>query len=267
MSVAENDQDDSRQGLHRPTVDDFVFQGESTPLLLRKRVLAAVVGGFLLVVIAYTIAARMLGISLEINAEPFREWVDDWGIWGPIVYIVVLAVSVLFAPIPNIPIFIAAGLAWGWVIGTVYSMAGLMLGSTMAFWVSRRFGRRFLPRLIGGKAAQRVDDLTLRMGGRLVFWTRMVPVVNFDFLSYLAGLTAIPFRVFFLYTSLGLLTPTIVAVVAGDSLDRDVRVAIAAGGLWVAGILISAFYFWYRRRRWQNAQARERESAAANELP
>jgi uncharacterized membrane protein YdjX (TVP38/TMEM64 family) len=89
------------------------------------------------------------------------------------------------------------------------------------------------------------------MGGRVVFWARMLPVVNFDLISFLAGLTAIRFAPFFFYSFLGMLLPTSVAVIAGDSLGRDVRVTLALGGVWVAGIVLSAGYFYLRRRRRQ----------------
>jgi uncharacterized membrane protein YdjX (TVP38/TMEM64 family) len=228
---------------------DIVFQSDEVPILLRPKVLAGLVAAFLLIVLAYVAAVQIFDLTLDFDAEPFQEWVDGWGVFGPIVYILVLAGSVLFAPIPNVPIFIAAGLAWGPVLGTVYSMAGMMLGSTAAFWVSRRLGRGWLPRLIGRSTADRLDDLAERMGGRVVFWARMLPVVNFDFISFLAGLTAIPFGTFFVYSFLGMLLPTTVAVVAGDSLGKDVRVTLALGGLWVAGIVLSAGYFYIRRRR------------------
>ncbi|HEX6030630.1 MAG TPA: VTT domain-containing protein, partial [Tepidiformaceae bacterium] len=160
----------------------------------------------------------------------------------------------LFAPIPNAPIFIAAGLAWGPVIGTVYSMLGMALGSVIAFYVARWVGRRHLPRLVGAKAAARLDDLADRMGGRLVFWARMLPAVNFDYISFIAGLTSVRFWTFFLYSMLGMLLPTTVAVIAGDGLGKDFRITLTMGGLWVAGIAASAAFFWYRHRRSQAAR-------------
>ncbi|MCA9824874.1 MAG: TVP38/TMEM64 family protein, partial [Dehalococcoidia bacterium] len=120
---------------------DLAFQSGEVPILLRPKVLVGLVLGFLLMVAAYFAAVQIFDLSLSIDAEPFQEWVDGWGLLGPLVYMVVLAASVLFAPIPNLPIFIAAGLAWGPVLGTVYSMGGMMLGSAAAFWVSRRLGR------------------------------------------------------------------------------------------------------------------------------
>ena len=235
--------------ISRPSLDSFVFDGEETPLLLRGRVVAVIAAAFVAMVVAYLVLARAFGWSYDINATPFREWVDGWGAWGPVAFIAVMALSVLFAPIPNVPIFIAAGLVWGPVLGTAYSMAGLLIGSTMAFYVSRRFGRRHLPRLIGGKAAERLDNAAQTMGGRVIFWSRMLPAVNFDWISFVAGMTSIRFAPFFVYSALGMLLPTWVAVAAGDGLARDIRITLVYGGLWVAAIVASATYFWYRRKR------------------
>jgi len=83
-----------------------------------------------------------------------------------------------------------------------------------------------------------------------VFWSRMIPAVNFDWISFVAGMTAVSFRVFIVYSFLGMLFPTAVAVVAGDGLGRDPRITLAAGGAWVGVILLSAGYFWMRRKHY-----------------
>jgi uncharacterized membrane protein YdjX (TVP38/TMEM64 family) len=243
-----------RPFLHRPSLEDFVYEGEEVPLLLRKKVIAGIVLAFLLLVIGYVVASRIFGISYSIDAEPLRNWIDKQGVWAPLVFIAIMALSVLFAPIPNIPIFIAAGLIWGPVVGTIYSMAGMMLGSVMAFYAARWLGRKHLGRLIGRKAAQRLDSLVDRMGGRLVLAARLLPVVNFDWISMVAGLTAMRFWTFFVYSFIGMLIPTTVAVVAGDSLENNIGISIALAGVWVAGIVASAMFFWHRRKRWRESR-------------
>ncbi|MCC7364060.1 MAG: TVP38/TMEM64 family protein [Dehalococcoidia bacterium] len=232
-----------------PGVEAFVYEGEATPLLLRKSVVFALVAAFAVIAAGYFAAVAYFDIPTTLDAEPFQDWVEDRGALGPVVFILVMAVSVLFAPIPNVPIFIAAGLAWGVVLGTVYSMAGMMLGSTMAFYAARLVGRKHLARLIGRKTADRLDHLVDRFGGGLVFWARMLPVVNFDWISFLAGMTAIRFLPFFVYSFLGMLLPTIIAVVAGDSLGKDIRISVGLLGVWVSGIVFSAGFFWYRQRK------------------
>lgn len=248
---------DSTAGL-----DSLVLGDSGTPILLRRRVIVALVAGFGVLVLSYVAAANIFGFSFTFNAEPFRDWVDGFGILGPIVFIVVMALSVLFAPIPNVPIFIAAGLAWGPVLGTVYSMAGLTLGSAFAFYAARYLGRRHLRRLIGEHNADRLDTLASTMGGRVIFWSRVLPAVNFDWISFVAGMTAIPFRVFIIYSFLGMLAPTALTVAAGDSLTHSPAVTIALAGVWMAGILFSALFFWHRRRR-----SRQKEEFGARTSP
>jgi uncharacterized membrane protein YdjX (TVP38/TMEM64 family) len=236
-------------GEHHESLDSFVLASDINPILFRKTTIAVLVGGFLAMGAGYVVVSEWLGLSYQIDAEPFQEWVDGFGPWGPIVFILAMAASVLIAPIPGAPIFVAAGLAWGPVVGTIYSMAGLMLGSSLAFWLSRRLGRRHLPRLVGPRVASRLDDLADSMGGRVIFWARMLPIVNFDWISFVAGMTGIGFWRFFLASLAGSLVPTTVGVVAGDALGKDVRLTIGIGGIWVAGLAISALFFWWRRAR------------------
>ena len=76
----------------------------------------------------------------------------------------------------------------------------------------------------------------------------MLPVINFDWISYLAGLTPINFRRFFIYSALGMLLPTVIAVVAGDSIGKDIRITLIIGSIWIGGIVLSGLFFWYRSR-------------------
>lgn len=255
---------DSPPPAGRRSLEDAMFEGEETPLLLQWRVIAAIVGLFVVIVGGYFAASAIWGFSTEIDAEPFRDWVEEQGPLGPLVFIAVMAVSVLFAPVPNAPVFVAAGLAWGPVLGTVYSLIGLMLGSTAAFWVARRLGRRFLPRLIGSRNADRIDSVADSMGGRVVFAARMLPVLNFDWLSYVAGVTSIRFGTFALASVLGMIVPTAAAVVAGDGLGRDIRITAGALGAWLGTVLLSALYYYWRRRRYLS---RRRSEAKALVVP
>jgi uncharacterized membrane protein YdjX (TVP38/TMEM64 family) len=134
-------------------------------------------------------------------------------------------------------------------------MAGLVLGSALAFQTARWLGRRHLGRLVGAKLAARLDHLAETMGGRVIFWSRMLPAVNFDWISFVAGMTSIRFLPFIIYSALGMLIPTALVVAAGDGLARDPRITLVLVGCWMAAIVGSALYFWQRRRRWRAQRA------------
>ncbi|MEO8541290.1 MAG: TVP38/TMEM64 family protein [bacterium] len=241
-------------------LDHIALGGGETPLLLRKPFVIGLVVAFFATVLLYVVATQFWGLSFKIDAEPLRDWVKARGALGVIVFILFMAISVLFAPIPNVPIFIAAGLAWGPILGTVYCMIGLTIGSAAAFFVARKFGRKHLPKLIGHSAAARLDSVVDNFGGKVVFWTRLMPGVNFDWISFVAGMTSVPFRTFIVYSFLGMIPPTAVTVAMGDGLTRNPAITLALGGFWVVSILATAAYFWFRRKHWRGALSKPSDS-------
>jgi len=238
-----------REPLAERALRELVYEGEAVPWLLRGRVLIALAVGMLLIISSYGVALQIFGLPTNLDAEPLQEWVEARGLLAPLVFIAAMALSVLFAPIPNVPIFAAAGLIWGPIVGTVYSLIGMMAGSLLAFYVARLMGRRHIHRFIGRKAAVRIDGLVDSFGGQVVFWARMLPIVNFDWISFLAGVTSIRVVPFLVWTFLGMILPTALGVVAGDALGKDVRVTLVIGAVWVASILLTGGYVGWRARR------------------
>jgi uncharacterized membrane protein YdjX (TVP38/TMEM64 family) len=217
-----------------------------TPLLadpkFRRRVLGVLAMGGASGVV-------LLGLLTgDIDVEAVRSWIRDLGPWGPVLLILVLALAMVVAPIPNPPFMIAAGIAWGTVWGVVYSVAGQLLGSVVIFAISRKFGRRFIPRLIGREGAEKVDQLAREMGPHLVFWWRMMPV-SFDFAAYAAGLTGMSFRLFTILVFLGSIVPTTVVVAFGDSFGKSWEAQAVSAGLIAVALAVPATVFYLRYRK------------------
>lgn len=211
------------------------------PLLMNPKVRRR-----LLTLVALAGATALIGLEFvvgDLDVADVREWIRDLGPWGPILLITVLAVAMVIAPIPNPPFMIAAGIAWGTLLGVVYSVIGQLIGSVIIFVVSRKFGRQFIPRLIGDEGAEQVDRLALRMGPQLVFWWRMMPI-SFDFAAYAAGLTTMSFRLFITLVFLGSIVPTTVVVGFGDSFGKSWQALAVTGGLiaLAMGTLLVLFY-------------------------
>ena len=215
------------------------------PVLLdpvrRRRILG--VAAFVLAAV-FIIGDFALG---DLSTDEIREWGEGLGVWGPVILIVVLAAAMVFAPIPNPPFMIAAGLIWGTVLGVVYAVIGQVIGAAIIFWISRRFGRRFVPRLVGERGAERIDVLAREMGPQLVFWWRMMPI-SFDFAAYAAGLTPMSFRFFITLVLLGSVVPTSVVVHFGDSLTESWTARFVAGGLIIVALTVPATVLYVRNR-------------------
>ena len=183
----------------------------------------------------------------DLQTSDIREWGEDLGPWGPVLLIAILAAAMVFAPIPNPPFMIAAGLIWGFTLGVVYAVIGQLVGAAIIFWLSRRFGRRLIPRLVGEPAAERVDALAKEMGPQLVFWWRMMPI-SFDFAAYAAGLTNMSFRLFITLVLFGSIVPTAVVVGFGDSFNHSWTARFVAAGLILVAITIPATILYIRNR-------------------
>lgn len=219
---------------------------ETGPLVTRPAFQRRALG--LLLLSAGTMFLLTSALAEQVGVQDARDWIRDLGPWGPLLLIVVLASAMLFSPIPNVPFFIAAGLAWGTPLGTLYSVLGQVLGATCAFWVSRKLGRKHLPRLVGERAASQVDRLSKRLGPQVIFWARMIPVVSFDLASYAAGLTAMRYLPFVIAAALGSIIPTAVVAHFGESLDGSLEGLLVSIVLVVAAVVLPTTIWAIRNR-------------------
>ena len=71
------------------------------------------------------------------DPQSVKREVVQFGIWGPIIYMVLYAVGPSFL-VPGAVMTIAAGLAFGTGWGSVYSLIGADVGAVVAFVQSRR---------------------------------------------------------------------------------------------------------------------------------
>jgi uncharacterized membrane protein YdjX (TVP38/TMEM64 family) len=176
---------------------------------------------FLLGLLAFGVAISyavdfVIARFVNLEAERIEGWIDGFGLLAPLVYILLLGSTIIFTPLPSVPVDIAGGLAFGTLLGTVYTMIGGMLGATVNFFVARRLGRHFVERKLGKQAMDQVDSLADRMGFKLIFLTRLIPLFNFDWVSYAAGLTKMRYGPYAISSALGMLLPVIGIVYVGD---------------------------------------------------
>jgi uncharacterized membrane protein YdjX (TVP38/TMEM64 family) len=151
---------------------------------------------------------------------------DSASFWQPLAIVLLRGVAALLAIVPSSPVVLAAGLTEGPLWGTVYVLLGAETGALIAFYIGRHFGRSFVERrgwmapiaasrygrwLLEGETSQQRLMAT-------VFYCRLVPGLNLDGLSYVAGVTPISVWRFGLATFGGLFPYTIALVLIGRQL-------------------------------------------------
>jgi uncharacterized membrane protein YdjX (TVP38/TMEM64 family) len=164
----------------------------------------------------------------------------QFGRAAPLVYIALLAISVVISQIPNIPLAIAAGMLFGTFYGGLYSIIGGMLGSLACFTIARFLGIAFLKRIFG-KIPVFSDQCKETHLGLLIFLTRLIPAFSFDLISYCSGLTNIRTRTFLLATLLGMTPMTFLFAHTGRVIMVQSSTTLVLNGVILALFFLAPF--------------------------
>ena len=117
--------------------------------------------------------------------------VQDLGAVAPIAFILLYIVAEV-AFVPGTLLTVAAGAIFGLLWGTVFAMAGAMLGAAAAFLTARYALRRFVERKVrSSRRLMALDGAIAGDGRRLVFLARLAPILPFNGLNYAFGITSI----------------------------------------------------------------------------
>jgi uncharacterized membrane protein YdjX (TVP38/TMEM64 family) len=198
---------------------------------LRKKLVSCLPLMLLVALIAVVVA--LPGLRGLFTRDNLAAFIERTGWYGPVALALVMAISVILSPIPNVPIAAVLGMTYGPLLGTAIAVVGALLGAMAAFLIARHFGSRAI-RALTGKTFHFCDGCSERTLSVLVFVARLIPVVSFDIVSYGAGLTQMRFRRFTLWSLLGMIPWTLFYTSVGSAvLDQPVLAAILGGLLAV----------------------------------
>lgn len=137
--------------------------------------------------------------------------------YGPFGLLVVMIIQTIIAPISSEAMIVFAG-AIGidvWKI-VVFGGLGTLIGAIFAFWVGRKGGRPIVMKLIGDDWIENLDEWVKEHGRLGIFITRLIPVIPFDLISYITGLTSLSFNDYFIATLLGVFPRMLILALIGN---------------------------------------------------
>lgn len=195
------------------------------------------VGALLVVLVAGYGAVSWLDVGELLKPDRIADQLRAAGPFGPILFMVLMAVAVVISPIPSLPLDIAAGATFGPMLGTVYSVLGAEIGAIASFLIGRALGQEVLTRILRTNVAfcERCSDRHLAI---FVLLARLVPLFSFDVISYGAGLTNMSLRTFAIVTFVGMIPPTFALTYAGSQVVSGPWLTILSGLAMVAVILL-----------------------------
>ena len=162
------------------------------------------------------------------DMNSFRSLVDSMGIWGYLAIILMVAVQIILAVIPAGPFQLAAGFAYGNVIGVILNLIGCAIGSGIVFLLVRKFGRRIIKWFVNDSEMDKLDKVINSPRWKWILTVIfLVPGTPKDVIGYFAGLTKLKFWEWMLISTLGRLPAIILTVMGGSAIfDSDIKFAV-----------------------------------------
>ena len=193
--------------------------------------------------------------KLQDKKERFRDWIHSFGHWGPVVFIGVQVLQVVFSPIPGELTGFLGGFVYGALTATILSTIGLTIGSFLAFYIGRRLGRPFVEKLIPPRILDKFDFLISNRGAFIAFILFSIPGFPKDYMCYLLGLSPLKTLTFVLIAFLGRIPGTIMLGIQGAGMYKEQYGMVVA--LLVVMVLCgaAAVYFQEPLRLWLKDKA------------
>ncbi len=177
-----------------------------------------------LVLIFATLVSIFIGVPLlNFASEPkkFRITITELGLYGRLAYIGMLLIQIIFALVPGEPFEILAGYTFGAFEGTLLCILASVVGSSIVFFLARKFGRKFVNLFFSD---EKINSLKILQSKKkinyLVFILFFIPGTPKDLLSYVAGLTPIKFLPYIIISTLAKFPSIITSTMGGNALGE-----------------------------------------------
>jgi len=193
------------------------------------------------------------------------DWFSGTGILGVGVFVLVYVVAaVLF--LPGSVLTLGAGAVFGLVRGSLAVSTGATLGAGAAFLIGRYLARERVDRWARDNPKfAAIDAAVGREGGKIVLLTRLSPLLPYNLLNYLFGLTAVGFWRYLLASWVGMIPGTLLYVYLGFAGRTLLQTASGPGvgnsweaSYWAAGLALTALLTYYLTRLARRALAERR---------
>lgn len=158
---------------------------------------------------------------LNSDSQAVVDFVGSFGFFAGIIFVLLVILEVVIAPIPPMILYIAGGFLFGTFTGGLLALLGNLIGAGIDFKIARNFGREFVEKRVKQKTRQRFDNFSEKYGAWTLFILRLNPFTSSDLFSYLSGLTKMKMRTFLIATGLGLLPLVFIQTYLGETLIKN----------------------------------------------
>ncbi len=189
----------------------------------------------------------MVVLALFVDLNVVKVWVERVGVWGPLLFILLKISTIVIAPLSGSPLYPLVGLLFGFWPGILYVAIGDFLGYTIAFSISRIWGRKVVYKLLSGNEEGILARIVNHIGNARGFLQACLTLFALpEVLSYGAGLSKLPYVKFIAILLPFSLVAASILVFFGSILNPDNQSLIISLGIPFVGacaILVGGYLF------------------------
>lgn len=159
---------------------------------------------------------KLLSRYENMSPEDIRVFILSFGVLSVLIYLTGHAIRPFFF-IPISTFTIAGGYLFGFWHGLLLSMIGATISAVVSFYVSRYLFRDYVKQRLRGKFAL-IDRDIANKSPFIIVLLRVIPIIPYDVVGYLAGASSVKFKDYLPGTIIGELPGAIALTMLGSSL-------------------------------------------------
>jgi len=172
------------------------------------------------------VAVIALGLLLVIvSSEDGRAALDgihqalrDRLVWSAILIFLLFIMATLSPSFPEFMIIVMSGFVFGVLVGSIFSIVCIALAASANFSIARRSQRRIIEHIFDLHSVRELRWTATRISPAMVFLTWFLPSINFDLISYAAGMSKMKYQNFVMITVIGTSLSSVALAFLGDQL-------------------------------------------------
>ncbi len=155
------------------------------------------------------------------SAAALKAYILSFGALTPMVFFCLQLLQVIVAPLPGGTMGVLGGAIFGLPKGFALSASATFIGSCVAFWLAKKFGRPFVDRFSNNEWISKFESIAPDKINLVLFLVFLFPAFPDDILCFAAGLTKMPFRNFVVLAVFGRFPGIFLNTLVGAGLFAD----------------------------------------------
>lgn len=178
----------------------------------------------------------------SITSEEFKLFTKNLGVFAPLIVILYTVASHVFAPIAGSPGIVLSMAIFGIYQTVFYLYIASLISAVINFWISRRYGRKWVSKFVGNSTMSEIDEFTKSEGKEVLWIARLFGFTLFELISYAYGLTNMKFKDYMIITTLGNIPSSLMMLFLFRNTDFESTQGLY---IWLGSLIVTGSIFAY----------------------